>query len=210
MAKPDSSSDSSLDDAADYEDSSWQAVRLPPGDRSLAGTMQEGRDLILAELAGVDLTQANFYWALFHHAILEKAIMARCDLRGAIFQEANLRCADLSGANCGLDNLGGSTDFIKADLSGADLRNANLSGANFTNAQLVGADLSGARALCELPECPARFQGADLTGARLRGAQLTGAIYDRRTVFPRGFKPEDAGMVMSLRKSSSTDKPRPE
>ena len=51
---------------------------------------------------------------------------------------------------------------------------------------------------------------AELTGARLRGAQLTGAIYDQRTVFPRGFKPEDAGMVMSLRKSSSTDKPRPE
>jgi hypothetical protein len=59
-----------------------------------------------------------------------------------------------------------------------------------------------------LPGCPARFQGADLTEARLRGAQLTGAVYDQRTVFPRGFKPEAAGMVASLRKSSATYKPR--
>ena len=64
---------------------------------------------MFAELAGVDLTGADFYWALFHGANLEKAAMAGCDLRGAAFHEANLRHADLSGANCGLDKLGGSS-----------------------------------------------------------------------------------------------------
>ena len=206
MAAPDESDNSLSDHAPDDEYALCQAVRLPPGDRSLAGTTQEGGDFIFAELAGVDLTAADFYWALFHNATLEKAVMARCDLRGAVFNEANLRHADLSGANCGLDNLGGSTDFIEADLSGADLRNANLGGANFTGARLIGADLSGVRAVSALPDSPTRFQRANLAEARLRGAQLTGALYDHSTVFPRGFKPDDAGMVVSGRKSPA-DKP---
>src|SRR5258708_13860859 len=141
MARPDAPNESSADDAPDYESTLWQVVRLPPGDRSLAGTMQEGRDLMLAELAGVDLTEADFYWALFHHAILESAVMARCDLRGAVFQEANLRNADLSGANCVLDNLGGSTDFIKADLWGVNLPHADLGCATSTNACLLAPTL---------------------------------------------------------------------
>ena len=97
-------------------------LRLPPGDRSLAGTMQEGRDLMFAELAGVDMRDADFYWAMFNEAMLEDAMMAGCDLRGAVLNKANLRGADLRRANCALDNLGGSTDFIETDLSGADLR----------------------------------------------------------------------------------------
>jgi uncharacterized protein YjbI with pentapeptide repeats len=67
MVVSDDSSDSAPDD----------------GDRSLAGTPQQGRDLMFAELAGVDLTEADFYWALFHSAILEGAVMTRCDLRGS-------------------------------------------------------------------------------------------------------------------------------
>ena len=126
MAFPDDISDPATED----EWASSRIIRLPQGDRSLAGTRHEGGDFMFAELAGVDLTEADFYWAMFHNATLEGAILARCDLRGARFNETNLRHADLSGANCGLDNLGGSTDFIKADLSGADLRNANLGGAD--------------------------------------------------------------------------------
>jgi uncharacterized protein YjbI with pentapeptide repeats len=181
-------------------------VHLPPGDRSLAGTMQEGADFMFAKLAGVDLTEANFYWASFHNAVLERAIMAGCDLRGAVFNEANLRCADLSRANAGIDNLGGSTDFIKADLSGADLRNANLSGTDFTCAILIGADLSGARASISQHGRPTCFKGANLTDARLGGARFVGAVYDESTKFPRGFKPEVAGMVTTLpRKPRKTD-----
>jgi uncharacterized protein YjbI with pentapeptide repeats len=106
-----------------------------------------------------------------------------------------MRSADLRRANCALDNLGGSTDFIEADLSGADVRGANIGGADFTDAKLVGAYLSGANAVSIMPDRPTCFRGADLTDARLTSARLTGAIYDDRTVFPRGFKPDKAGMV---------------
>ena len=197
MALPDDPDDNAPTHALEGESILDKVVRLPPGDRSLAGTMREGGDFMFAELAGVDLTQADFYWASFRHAVLEAAVMVRCDLRGASFHEANLRHADLSGANGGLDNLGAPTRFIKADLSGADLRNADLGGADFTGARLIGADLSGVRAISTIPSRPTRFQGADLTDARLRGAQLTGALYDRNTAFPRGFRPEAAGMIVS-------------
>jgi uncharacterized protein YjbI with pentapeptide repeats len=192
----------------DDEWASSQIIRLPPGDRSLAGTRHEGGDFMFAGLAAVDLTGADFYWAMFHNAILEGAILARCDLRGARFNETNLRHADLSGANCGLDNLGGSTDFINADLSGADLRNANLGGADFSGALLIGADLSGARFTCVLPGRVTRFHGANLTDARLGRTQFAGALYDNNTVFPHGFKPDAAGLVPGSRKSSATHKPR--
>jgi uncharacterized protein YjbI with pentapeptide repeats len=204
MAFPDDISDP----AAEDEWTSSRIIRLPPGDRSLAGTRHEGGDFMFAELAGVDLTEADFYWAMFHNAILEGAILARCDLRGARFNEANLRHADLSGANCGLDNLGGSTDFIKADLSGADLRNAKLGGADFSGALLIGTDFSGARFNCVVPGCVARFNGANLTDARLGRTQFAGALYDNNTIFPNGFKPDAAGMARSVRKSSATHKPR--
>ena len=88
MAASDETNDSLPHQAPGDECALCEAIRLPPGDRSLAGTTQEGGDFMFAELTGVDLTAADFYWALFHNAILEKAVLARCDLRGAIFNEA--------------------------------------------------------------------------------------------------------------------------
>lgn len=127
--------------------------------------------------------------------------MTVCDLRGA----------NLQGANLGHDNLGGTTDFIKADLSDANLRNCRIGGANFTGAIPVGADLRGASAASELPDRPARFEGADLTGARFDGANLNGARYDQTTRFSRGFHPDRAGMVLrkARRRAGHDDRTQP-
>ena len=173
-------------------------LRLPPGDRSLANSAHEGRDFMSAELAGVDMSGADFYWCMFHDAVLEGANLSGCDLRGATLNGANLRCADLRGAMIGLDNLCGRTHFLKCDLSGADLSNAKMGGADFSGALMIGADLRGANAISP-PDRPTRFEGANLTNARLGGAALKGATYDAATVFPRGFKPDRVGMVMTGR-----------
>ena len=58
----------------------------------------------------------------------------------------------------------------KADLQGVDLRGINLAGVILHQANLSGANLSG--------------------------ANLTGAKYNKHTVFPEGFDPDTAGMVL--------------
>lgn len=174
--------------------------RLQPGDRSLAGTTQEGRDLMFAVLRYVDMSDADFYWGSFQNSILEGAFMDRSDLRGAIFNEADMRGVSLRHANLGLDNIGGRTQLHDVDLSGADLRNASITGADFTGAKLIGADLRGVTASGSAPDRPTSFRGADLTDAKLGGADLKTAVYDGETRFPRGFKPEAAGMVAAAKR----------
>jgi hypothetical protein len=80
---------------------------------------------------------------------LEKATLAKANLRGADLGGANLYGADLGGANLYGANLGG------ANLHGADLRGANLYGANLGGANLYGANLYGAN-----------LRGKKLAGAR--------------------------------------------
>lgn len=179
---------------SDNDDEHSGILRLPPGDRSLAGTVQEGRDLMFAELRRVDLSEADFYWALFHDAVLEGALMTRCDLRGAVFDRADLHGADLQGANLGLDNIGGRTC-----LRGADLRCADIRGADFSGAILAGADLRDVRGASRIANRETLLLGADLTEARLGGADLKGALYDTDTRFPRGFRPDRAGLVLRSR-----------
>lgn len=169
---------------------------LPAGDRSLVGAVMQGRDLMDAQLAHVDLTGADLYWGSLQGAVLEGAILRECCLRGAWLNNANLRGADLTHADLSLDNLGGTTNLERADLTGADLRRARIGGALFTKAILVGADLRGVLAKSILlTERPTRFDGADLTEAKLGGVDWIGCVYNDETRFPRGFNPRHAGMV---------------
>lgn len=180
----------------DSDETGPRNFSLPPGDRSLAGLVMQGRDLMDAHLAGVDLTGADLYWGSLQGCVLQGAILRDCCLRGAWLNGANLREADLTHADLSLDNLGGTTNLERADLTGADLRRARIGGALFTKAMLVGADLRGVLAKSILPtERPTRFDGADLTDARLGGVDWTGCIYNDETRFPRGFVPQAVGMV---------------
>jgi hypothetical protein len=85
-----------------------------------------------------------------------------------------IRGADLRDANLGGAYLGGA-DLRDADLRDADLRDANLGGANLRGANLGGADL----------------RGADLRGAYLGDARAT-----QLTLWPTGFDPAAAGVVV--------------
>ncbi len=105
-------------------------------------------DLRGAQLAGLDLRQA--------------------ELQDCILAEANLKEADLRGANLSNARL------AEADLSGAQLAGANLSGANLGEANLSSANLSGAR-LGEANLFRAHLDAADLCAATLRGANLQAA-----------------------------------
>jgi uncharacterized protein YjbI with pentapeptide repeats len=82
----------------------------------------QGRDLMDAQLAYVDLTGADLYWGSLQGCVLQGAILRDCCLRGAWLVKANLREADLTHANLSLDNLGGTTHLEDADLTGGDPR----------------------------------------------------------------------------------------
>jgi len=90
--------------------------------------------------------------------LIQKAITAGANLRGANLRGANLRGANLSGA-----------DLRGANLSDANLYDANLYGANLSDANLYGANLRGANLY------GANLSDANLYGANLRGANLSGA-----------------------------------
>jgi len=115
-------------------------------------------------------------------------------LRLGLGVSANLRGADLDGANLRGADLEGA-DLRGAHLREADLRGADLGAANLREADLEGADLRGA----DLRE--ADLRGADLGAANLREADLRGAklrvaLSGWDTVWPEGFEPSTAGVVV--------------
>jgi hypothetical protein len=101
-------------------------------------------------------------------------------LRGTSFRNASLYRARMAGS-----------DLSECDFEGADLRGANLDGA-----LLVGANLRDANLGADNLGGSTHLLGADLTNAILEGANLQGARVNSHTVFPAGFDPAAAGVMM--------------
>jgi uncharacterized protein YjbI with pentapeptide repeats len=117
----------------------------------------------------------------FEGAPLESFVIPGVRLpRGKSFRSASLYGTMMAGAD-----LRGC-DFEGADLRGANLDSAMLAGANLRGANLSRDDLGGSTYLL----------GADLTNAILEGTNLEGARFNSHTVFPTGFDPEAAGMLI--------------
>ncbi len=181
---------------------------------ALAGTDQSGVNLGKRDLRGVDLRGTTFV-----EANLEKVLLSGADISGADLTRAKLVRVDLTGVSAR-----GAT-LIKAKLTGAILRDADFTGADLTGARMYATDLTGTDMLgADLTEAcleKAILKGTDLTGATLvhavlRSAVLAGTILygadltnadltearlrwsfaDEGTIWPRGFDPEAAGVIV--------------
>jgi uncharacterized protein YjbI with pentapeptide repeats len=166
-----------------------------------------GAHLQQANMEGAKLAHANLYQAQLRGANLLGAKLPYANLQGAEFPEAKLESADLKHAYYSvatqwpttfnptserlLYKISPESDLPHADLQQADLGGADLSGANLKGAKLQEAFLGG----------------ADLQNANLEGADLEGALYTDNssprmippvgpTIFPHGFDPQAAGMVL--------------
>jgi uncharacterized protein YjbI with pentapeptide repeats len=132
-----------------------------------------GANLIEANLAGVNLSNAILLGARLTRAKLSYANLSSADLGSAYLMEANLTKANLSGAilrNAHLNDAHlNDANLAYAILNEADLSRANLTGANLKGANLVETDLSYAN-----------LTGADLSHATV-GWTVFGDI-DLRTV----------------------------
>ena len=165
----------------------------------MAGADLWGANLRDANLRDADLRDADLRGAYLRGADLADADLGGADLGGANLRGATLWGATLWGANLGVANLGGANlrgaDLRGANLGGANLRGATLWGATLWGANLRGADLGGANL------GGANLRGANLGGANLRGANLWGADLgdasaNRLTVWPDGFDPKAAGVIV--------------
>jgi uncharacterized protein YjbI with pentapeptide repeats len=117
----------------------------------------------------------------FESATLEGfAIPGLTTLRGRSFRNAIMYWAMMAGA----------------DLSGCNFEGAELRGANLIDASLIGANLTAANLGLDNLGGATFLQGANLTSAILDRANLSGAVFDKRTVFPTGFDPIAASMVL--------------
>ena len=149
----------------------------PPGhplSPDLAGADRAGADLFGENLTNHNLTGAN----------LAGTNLDMANLRGAYLFGADLTGATLVGGDLTESNLEWTT------LKGADLDHAVLRGAELTNANLAGASLANA----DLSE--ANLCGANLQDTEIAGASFSAAVANKNTVWPDGFNPAKAGVVI--------------
>jgi hypothetical protein len=158
---------------ADFREANLQGASF--GGASLPGAMFQDADLSRADLSRADLSRADLSRAYLYRANLSAAYLSRANLSAAYLSRAYLYRANLSAADLRGANLRG------ADLRGADLRGADLRGANLSGADLSGADLSATN----LEDAALRPKDATLQPIR----------YDDETIWPKGFDPEDAGLI---------------
>jgi len=153
---------------------------LKLGSVALCGVDISEMDLRGIDLFETNLREANLYKSNLHKAKLCSINLSRANLRSTNLNEAFLRGSNLSGAS----------------LNGASIREANLSdtdltGANLCEADLYGADLYDAN-LSNADLSHANLHKANLCYAVLRDTKLTytkfgNVIYNKCTVFPKGF-----------------------
>ena len=106
----------------------------------------------------------------------------------------DLRGAQLRGAFMYGIKLRGAT-LRRAILTGANLRYAILVGANLRYVEMAGANLNYAN-LSYANLRQANLLGANLLGANLTNTYIDGALYNTKTVWPKGFDPKAAGAVL--------------
>lgn len=153
-------------------------------------------DLTGAELAGLNLSQAdlsysilyrvNFRFANLQKSILEWADLREAELSRAIMAGARLSEASMNGAKLVRADLRGASSerglkCADADLSNAIIINAKLNRTDFSRCNMRhlranGATLIGA-VFVDADLRDAKFMDANLTGANFTNANLTGGNF---------------------------------
>ena len=157
--------------------------RYAAGERDFSGITLIRANFILADLRGINLSNAKLNGIKLIAANLDGANLSGARLEGADLTSANLSRADLTGANldgCQLVR----TNFRDANLSEAGFWNACIDGALF-----YGANLQRAK-LVELYSClGANFIRADLRDCRIEGTSGSRAFESANLLGATEFVP---------------------
>ncbi|MDY6784919.1 MAG: pentapeptide repeat-containing protein [Cyanobacteriota bacterium] len=111
--------------------------RYAAGGRNFRYINLQNAQLAEVDLYQADLIGANLQGANLNNAVLDEVKLIAANLIGANLEGASLRKAKLMGANLRSANL------VNADLTGADLSDTNLQGVDLTGANLTSVELMG-------------------------------------------------------------------
>ena len=133
-----------------------------------------GLDLRYIKIGELVMTDCEMRMVDLRYASLDNALLLRSD-----FYRANLEYAGLKNAK-----------LLKVNFECAILKKVNLNSADLEGAVLKGADLSGATLVS------ACLKSVNMESAIVDGANFADAMYNRATVFPKGFRPDEHGMQL--------------
>ncbi|ORT53697.1 pentapeptide repeat-containing protein [Streptomyces sp. CB03238] len=155
-------------------------------------------DLRRADCDGLWLCGVNFDGACLEAASVYKANVSKASLIAANLRHVEFGTSILQQVRCIEADLRGArlvkADMQRADFSRADLREANLRSAYAQDAVFAGADLR-----------MADLRGCDLSGANLQQAKFEGALASDLTIWPAGFDPRTAGVVVTADPGAEPD-----
>jgi len=134
-----------------------------------------GLDFSGGSMQGTILARANLAGSAFDNADLTKAVLTGADLSDTRFKNAILIDADLSTSDCTRIDMSGAV-IADAIFDNAKLADANLEEANAKGTSFIDADLTGARLV------NAQLPGADLSAGNLARADLTDAMLSEATL----------------------------
>ena len=191
--------------------SAWQTITSAEGQSGSGGRIEalEFLNYRPLKLPLIGFTKEYWYWDQWSNQCKRTLLLGyrfpRQSLSGLSAPKAYLHNVKLCGANLSNSNLQDAY-LLEAHLENADLggylKNADLREANLENADLLGANLQEANL------GNANLVRANLENTNLVETDLSGAIYtdsestiwcsnnDCGTVFPDGFDPKKAGMIL--------------
>lgn len=155
-------------------------IKIPCMGADLSRSKFQSAYIRFCDFSDSDLTNVNFGKAEIADCVFENANLTNAKFSRTEIKDSNFQYANLTGVNFGKAEISDST-FESADLKGSKFQGSELKyEVNFRNADLCGADLRTA---------------SDQDLPYLRKYNLQGAKYNDSTTFPKGFNPEDYGMV---------------
>ncbi len=185
-------------DRAQFWEADMRQTRLTMA--SVQGAKFGEAKMMDLEANETNFTQAYLVVADLRTAKLKKAIFNKADLRGAEMTGVNAEKASFVQADLSVANL------TNAELGEADLRGAQLKGTIFRNTNLRGANLCGAN-LSQIQVQdeilgPTSVEMRRLSPETYRGTDFNQVLFDEKTIFPNGFRPDRHGMVRKTQKKN--------
>lgn len=154
----------------------WKVINDNKNERVNGGRIDALQNLSLnhANLEGVSIENAYLNTIKLKSTNLSYSTFSDVSMENSNFQKSVFKKSIMR------DSI-----FLKSNFQGANLISADLSDSNFESADLTGANLTYTN-----------LSNTNFNEAILKNVSWQKSIYDKKTRFPKGFKPVEKGMLL--------------